>query len=82
MRLKLIAVVDYQTRIVVHFNHYNYASNPNFLLILSLQVIHLLNTLNNAHVTYRTMSIDIDGDLVVQDSLSPFWIADEMQNLN
>ena len=78
--MKLIAVDDYQTRIVVNFKStYNYTSNPEFPTNFVIaghppaedgSIMHML--------PIAPMSIDIDGDLVVQDSLSPFWIADEI----
>ena len=78
--LKLIAVDDYQTRIVVNFkSSYNYTSNPQFPTNFVIaghppaedgSIMHML--------PIAPMSIDIDGDLIVQDSLSPFWIADEI----
>lgn len=78
--LKLIAVDDYQTRIVVNFkSSYNYSSSPEFPTNFVIaghppaedgSIMHML--------AIAPMSIDIDGDLVVRDSLSPFWIADEI----
>ena len=78
--LRLIAVDDYQTRIVVNFkSSYNYTSNPEFPTNFVItghppaedgSIMHML--------AIAPMSIDIDGDLVVGDSLSPFWIADEI----
>ena len=78
--LKLIAVDDYQTRIVINFkSSYNYTSNLEFPTNFVItghppaqdgSIMHML--------AIAPMSIKIDGDLVEKDSLSPFWIADEI----
>ena len=78
--LKLIAVDDYQTRIVVNFkSSFNYTSNLEFPTNFVIaghppaedgSIMHML--------AIAPMSINIDGDLVERDSLSPFWITDEI----
>ena len=78
--LKLIAVDDYQTRIVVNFkSSFNYTENLEFPTNFVIaghppaedgSIMHML--------AIAPISINIDGDLVEADSLSPFWITDEI----
>jgi len=78
--MKLIAVDDFQTSIVINFkSSFNYTSVPQFPAEFTItghppaqdgSIIHVL--------AISPMAIEIDGDLVVQDTLSPFWISDLM----
>ncbi|MGB0264986.1 MAG: WD40 repeat domain-containing protein [Candidatus Poseidoniaceae archaeon] len=78
--LRLIAVDDYQTRIIVNFkSSYNYTSDPEFPTKFVIAGHPPAEDGSIMHeLAIAPMSINIDGDLVERDSLSPFWKVDEI----
>ena len=78
--MKLVAVDDYQTRIVIEFkSDFLFTDQPNYPLGMTIAGHPLAQRGSITHnLEQSPMSINVGGELRTSDSLSPFWVSDSI----
>ena len=78
--MKLVAVDDYQTRIVIEFkSDFLFTDQPNYPLEMTIAGHPLAQRGSITHnLEQSPMSINVGGELRTSDSLSPFWVSDSI----
>lgn len=78
--MKLVAVDDYQTRIVIEFqSDFLFTDQPDYPLGITIAGHPLAQRGSITHnLEQSPMSINVGGELRTSDSLSPFWVSDSI----